>query len=90
MSKPGLQRANYQWPTLSAFPIPAKALVSVIILTMALAMAGALGQSIVHDIIPTFYSDQALEDRSSHRMGDMSPDKAGAENETASDRGDLF
>ena len=90
MSKSEAQPASYHWPTLASFPLPAKALVSVVILTMAIAMAGALGQIIVHDIIPTFYSDQASEDKSIHSMGDMSADKVGAANETASGRGDLF
>ena len=47
-----------KWPTLAQLPMPAKALVSIVILTMAIAMAGALGQIIVHDIIPTFFSGQ--------------------------------
>jgi len=90
MSNPGDQLSSFAWPTLAAFSLPAKALVSILILTLTLAMAGALGQIIVHDIIPTFYSDQTSEDRSSHSMGDMSPATAGQKSEAASGRGDLF
>ena len=53
-----VQVRNQKWPTLAQFPLPAKALVSVVILTMAIALVGALGQIIVHDIIPTFFADQ--------------------------------
>ena len=44
------------WPTLKQFPLPAKVLVTAIILTMAVGMVGALAQIILHDIIPTFIS----------------------------------
>jgi hypothetical protein len=90
MSKPDDQLTSNRWPTLAAFPLPAKALVSVVILTMALAMAGALGQIIVHDIIPTFFSDQASENMTGHSMQDMNPAKAGEESEADAGRGDLF
>ena len=43
------------WPKLALLSLPAKALVTAIIVTMAIAMIGALGQIIVHDIIPTFF-----------------------------------
>ena len=90
MSNSGDQPAHNKWPTLAAFPLPAKALVSVVILTLAVAMAGALGQIIVHDIIPTFYSDQSGEDQSTHNMENMNSPMAGEESEAASGRGDLF
>ena len=90
MSNPTNQLTSYSWPTLAAFPPPAKALVSIVILTMAIAMAGALGQIIVHDIIPTFFSDQPSGDPSSHTMEDMSRPEGVEEAETAAGRGDLF
>jgi hypothetical protein len=90
MSNPGDEPTRNQWPTLAAFPRPAKALVSVVILTFAVAMTGALGQIIVHDIIPTFYSDQSTGDLSTHTLEDMNPPMAGEESEAASGRGDLF
>ena len=54
MSRNNIPGRNQKWPTLAQLPLPAKALVSVVILTMAIAIAGALVQIIVHDIIPTF------------------------------------
>ena len=82
------QAINQKWPTLAQLPTPAKALVSVVILTMALALAGALGQIIVHDIIPTFFSDQSssMSDRSEGSEQHASKES----NSAASDRGDLF
>ena len=79
---------NQQWPTLAQFPMPAKALVSVVILTMAIAMVGALGQIIVHDIIPTFFSGQPTVnlDKSEKSDQHMSKDS----DQTSSSRGDLF
>jgi hypothetical protein len=90
MRNSGDQLNSDKWPTLAAFPLPAKALVSVVLLTMAFAMAGALGQIIVHDIIPTFFSDQASENMTGHSMQDMNPAKAGEESEADAGRGDLF
>ena len=58
MSNSQVSSGTKRWPTLAQYPMPAKALVSMIILTMAFAMVGALGQIIVHDIIPTFFSNQ--------------------------------
>lgn len=50
------------WPTLKQFPLAAKVLVTAIMLTMAVGMAGALAQIAVHDVIPTFFlSDSDLK-----------------------------
>lgn len=46
-------------PTLYDLPRPVKVLLSSILITLSLAMAGALGQIIVHDIIPTFFADDS-------------------------------
>ena len=73
------------WPTLASFPKPAKALVAAIIVTMAIAMAGALGQIIIHDIIPTFYSGTSDAGSSETVAIDATPKAA-----TDSSRGDLF
>ena len=43
------------WPKLRQFPIPAKVLVTAILGSMAIGLVGALGQILIHDIIPTFY-----------------------------------
>jgi hypothetical protein len=73
------------WPTLSTFPIPAKALATAIIVILSIAMTGALGQIIIHDIIPTFFSG-------SHPEGHMGYEEPEANPTTAEDqsRGDLF
>ncbi|CAB1075743.1 hypothetical protein D1AOALGA4SA_3555 [Olavius algarvensis Delta 1 endosymbiont] len=67
--------------------MPAKALISGIILTMALAMAGAMGQIIVHDIIPTFFSSSPMEHRGGKAMQQM---EQAAEDTAEDSRGDLF
>ena len=79
---------NQTWPSLAQLPAPAKALVSMVILTMAIAMAGALGQIIVHDIIPTFFSSQP----SGHRDTSGNSDRHGLteSDQTSAGRGDLF
>ena len=84
MSTNNIEDQNRNWPKLKTFPIPAKALVSAVILTMAFAMAGAIGQVIIHDIIPTFFSSSQMEHRGSKSMQEMeqpAPDDH---------RGDLF
>ena len=83
-----IEGGNQQWPTLALWPLPAKALVSMVILTMAFAMVGALGQIIVHDIIPTFFSAQP-----SGHLGtpEKSEQNTSMENDqSATVRGDLF
>jgi hypothetical protein len=89
MSNKKVSSGTPQWPTLAQFPMPAKALVSIVILTMAIAMAGALGQIIVHDIIPTFFSGQPTgghldkpEKSEQHTSKDSDLNSSG--------RGDLF
>jgi hypothetical protein len=77
-----------QWPTMAQLPKPAKALISIVILTMAIAMAGALGQIIVHDIIPTFFSGQPSGDLESSDKNDEGGSKE--RDEASSGRGDLF
>jgi hypothetical protein len=70
------------WPTLSRLPVFAKALFAAMLLTLALAMVGALGQIIVHDIIPTFFPTSAAH------QGMAAPGPAAAPSEDG--RGDLF
>ena len=83
-----VQSRNQKLPTLAQLPAPAKALVSIVILTMALAMLGALGQIIIHDIIPTFFSGQPAGHRGSSEKPDQYAIKES--DQAASDRGDLF
>lgn len=83
-----IEGKNQQWPILAQLPLPAKALVSMVILTMAFAMAGALGQIIVHDIIPTFFSGQPSGHLDS---SEESEQHASMDNDqSAPSRGDLF
>ena len=66
-------------PRLGNWSLPAKALATMIVLMLAIGMAGALGQIIVHDIIPTFTKTET------HSMQEMAPMP-----ESSSGRGDLF
>ena len=89
MSNKKVSSKTQRWPTLAQFPMPAKALVSIVILTMAIAMAGALGQIIVHDIIPTFFSGQPTgEHLDKSEKSDQHTSKERDLN--SSGRGDLF
>ncbi|CAB5139720.1 hypothetical protein D3OALGA1CA_3792 [Olavius algarvensis associated proteobacterium Delta 3] len=76
--------------TLGMIPVPAKALTTCVIVTLAIAMFGALGQIVVHDIIPTFFSPEAsgksLHDMGSQREGMGEP----ADPPSSEGRGDLF
>ena len=68
------------WPTLKQFPLPAKVQVTAIMLTMAIGMAGALAQIVIHDVIPTFFSSDSDSKTTE-------PTQADPETE---ERGDLF
>jgi len=88
MSGNNVPGINQKWPALAQLPVPTKALVSVVILTMAIAMAGALGQIIVHDIIPTFFSGQPA---GHFDTSEKSEQHASMEKDQSSpNRGDLF
>lgn len=78
------------WPTLAHFPVPAKALVTVIIATLALAMTGAIGQVVVHDIIPTFITGADGEKHSDVKVEVMTEPDTGTMTDNHSGRGDLF
>ena len=55
-----------------------------------IAMAGALGQIVIHDIIPTFFAESKMTDHTGMSMKAM-PDTGPDGTETSlSDRGDLF
>ena len=76
--------------TFAAMSVPAKALATCIIVTLGLGMVGALGQIIVHDIIPTFYADDspmAAEMTTQHREQETVPS---GESASGGNRGDLF
>ena len=82
-----VSRGESGWPKLALMPLPAKALVTMIILTMAIAMLGAFGQIIVHDIIPTFFAEEQME---GHSASEMESATSADEGEAMSGRGDLF
>lgn len=77
------------WPTLKTFPIPAKALATAVILSMALAMAGAMGQVVVHDIVPTFFTQSDSEYSDNHSMSGKAESPVAQEGGINS-RGDLL
>jgi hypothetical protein len=51
-------RAFELGPRLEHWSLPGKVLITMIILMTAIGFAGALGQIIVHDIIPTFWGEK--------------------------------
>ena len=81
---------NQSWSTLAQFPIPAKALISLIILTMMIAMLGALGQIVIHDIIPTFFAESSAMDSAGLAMEVMQDSGSADPDISGSERGDLF
>lgn len=75
---------------LALMPTPAKALATCIIMVLAIGMLGALGQIVVHDIIPTFFSQSGNKDTAAPSGA---PHAGMDHNPTAPsrvDRGDLF
>ena len=79
-----------KWPTLAHFPVAAKALVTAIIAVMGIALLGALGQIIVHDIIPTFFAEKmsaAHTENEGHANDQL---KESSSEGLLSERGDLF
>lgn len=61
------------------WPLPAKALVTMVVVMMSLGLFFAGGQVVVHDIIPTLFSGSAMESSRHERMKEAAPG-----------RGDLF
>lgn len=56
--KRGKSPISSQWsPILRAWPLTGKVLATMIIVMMSIGLCVALGQIVVHDIIPTFWSD---------------------------------
>lgn len=70
---------QFPLPHPGSWPLPAKALVTSIVMMMSLGLLFAGGQIIVHDIIPTFFSDQPAMSSGHDQM-----------EAPASERGDLF
>ena len=78
---------NVRFPIWSKMPLPAKALATAVIFVFSLAMMGALGQIIIHDIIPTFYSASSKVDHTTAHQGDTANNELSRRSEA---RGDLF
>jgi hypothetical protein len=87
MNNPEVSTHRSGWPKLALLPVPAKALVTMIILTMSIAILGALGQIIVHDIIPTFFTEEQMTGPAASEMESVT---SLGEGEASSGRGDLF
>jgi hypothetical protein len=79
MPDPQKDRLPTGLPQLPNWSPPEKVLATAVILMMGLGLAGALGQVIVHDILPTFSS----ESRHTENAPSKNP-------EAAPSRGDLF
>jgi len=88
-SKP-IDRQHDQRMTLARIHTPAKALATCIIVVLAVGLLGALGQIVVHDIIPTFYAQSgnngSTPPAGEHHAG-MSPSPPSPSGDK---RGDLF
>jgi hypothetical protein len=87
MSDRAASRRESYLPKLASLHLPAKASVSAVILTMAIAIMGAFGQIIVHDSIPTFFAEEEMGGHSRHKMGFLSLPEVG---EAVGEHGDLF
>jgi hypothetical protein len=80
----------HQHITFKVMSLPARALATCIIISLGLGMLGAIGQIVIHDIIPTFYSGEKSNKNSPETgsRSDMHMDMM--ETGTTSERGDLF
>ncbi len=81
---------HIKWPTLSGFPVSVKALVTATILVMNLAMAGALGQILVHDLIPAFFEKKGYHESPNAKGESAGEPGPSLDREIAAGRGDLF
>jgi hypothetical protein len=89
MKTASIDQKHFKDFTLSSMPTPAKALATCIIVALSIGMVGALGQIIVHDIIPTFFSKtmSGMDQASGMHHDDSSDDKIVS---SEGRRGDLF
>lgn len=82
---------EFKLPIMSQLPFPAKMLATAIILSMSIAMLGALAQIYVHDIVPTFYGENNLaETDRAHMHGNGHMSEPELQSAGAGGRGDLF
>ena len=85
-----IHQHNYPRMTLATMPMPAKALATCIIVTLSIGMLGALGQIIVHDIIPTFYAKLKTSDEAGSNDRHEGMQMESTAMLTSGNRGDLF
>ena len=85
-----LEQNEKQGMTFKVLSIPFKALSTCIILTLTFGMLGALGQVVIHDIIPTFYASGTSDEMSMSATDHGDKNTAPSESNTAPERGDLF
>lgn len=76
--------------TFGVMSVPARALATCVILTMTFGMLGAMGQIVVHDIIPTFYSKSTSSDMSPPSAGHGGKPTGHSELSSTAKRVDLF
>jgi hypothetical protein len=76
--------------TFKVMSIPAKALSTCIVLTLSFGMIGALGQVVIHDIIPTFQTSTASVEMSMSPTEHKKKRSVTSESIAAPQRGDLF
>lgn len=85
-----LEQNEKQGMTFKIMSIPFKALSTCIILTLTFGMLGALGQVVIHDIIPTFYVSGTSDEMSKSATDHGDKNTASSEFNVAPERGDLF
>lgn len=76
--------------TIGSMSLPAKVLASSIIFIMSFGMLGATGQIVVHDIIPTFFSDKNTAEMQDSDIDMDSAAELDSESGAVPARGDLF
>jgi hypothetical protein len=76
--------------TFKVMSIPAKALSTCIILTLSLGMIGALGQVVIHDILPTFQTSAASVEMPMPATEHEKKHSVSSESIAVPERGDLF
>jgi hypothetical protein len=76
--------------TFRVMSVPTKALATCIILTLAFGMLGATGQVIIHDIIPTLYSDSNNRESTNSAAHHNNDASGSSDMNSVSGRGDLF
>ena len=84
------EQKNYQRVTFGVMSVPAKALATCIIFTLSFGMLGATGQILIHDIIPTFYSDSINSKSTDSAILHNNEPTGSSELNSGSGRGDLF